>query len=312
MKLSCKDEKFKGKKLVMLDRSTFQSLTLDQLNQMCEQYAILCTPNFLYECLKGNLEKGLLNIENDSFVMICESPEKSHIFQSHQNNIVKRDMISSDDYLVTLRCINKKFRKSILSEISKYSDDFYDASDLHSKFYDKLYGGFREHVINMLGGDKIVARNLLKEGEKELGYRLMSSKINDICKFAESHIPQPQELIRFFNSPIKADGTGIINGEEMVWALKRLSLYNNRPIDTHFLWYSRYYYFLGLCLQTFRAFEGEHRDDSYVQDWEYLYFLPFCDLFVSGDNFFEHFVPSLPESFGLNNKFITTDTFCQW
>ena len=147
--------------------------------------------------------------------------------------------------------------------------------------------------------------------DRTLGYRLHSSKIGDICKFAESHIPEPRELIGIFRYLIKPDGTRILNGEELTWALNRLSLYNNSPIETDFLRYSRYYYFLRLCLVTFRAFDGEHRDDSYVRDWEYLYYLPFCDLFVSNDNFLEHFVPFLPQSFGLNDKFVSTDKFCE-
>ena len=309
MHSALKDERFRGKKVALLDRSTFQSLSLDQLKQMCNQYAILCTPNFLYECIKGNLKKGLLNIETESFVMICEKPQKLHTL--HKDDIVKRDLTSLDDYLVTLFCVNKDQRKSIFPAASKDSRFFYDTANSHAKFYDELFDGFREAVVNSLDGDERSVRDLLKGSEEELGYRLLSSNINDICKFAEAHIPAPKKLISFFYYLTRVGGPKILNGEELEWALKRLSLYNGNPIETNFLRYSRYYYFLGYCLATYRSLEGEYRDDSYVRDWEYLYYLPFCDLFVSNDNFLENFVPSLPQSFGLNETFVSTDKFCE-
>ena len=184
-------------------------------------------------------------------------------------------------------------------------------ADSEIEFFNNLFGNLRDIVVNSLGGDRRTVRHLFREGEQQLGYRLHSSKIDDICKFAESHIPPPPELIGIFHYLIRHNGTRILNSSELRWTLDRLSLYNDRPIETNFLRYSRYYYFLRLCLITYRAFEGEHRDDSYVPDWEYLYYLPFCDLFVSNDNFLEHFVPSLPQSFGLNDKFVSTDKFCE-
>ena len=61
MQLICKDEKFKGKKLALMDRSTFQSLTPNQLNHVCNLYSILCTPNFLYECIRNkNLKEKIV------------------------------------------------------------------------------------------------------------------------------------------------------------------------------------------------------------------------------------------------------------
>ena len=71
MHSALKHEKFRDKKVALLDRSTFQSLTPNQLNEMCNLYAILCPPNFLYECMQGDLEQRLLNIDDSSFVMVC-------------------------------------------------------------------------------------------------------------------------------------------------------------------------------------------------------------------------------------------------
>lgn len=310
MQLACKDERFRGKKIALLDRSTFQSLTPDQLDQVCDQYVILCTPNFLYECIrKKHLEERLLNIDDISFVMICESPQKFQTLQKY--DIVKRDLISLDDYLVAIYCVNKNNRRIIFPAISKDSDVFYEMANSDIEYFNNLFGDFRKTVVDMLGGDRRSVRDLFRRGEQQLGYRLQSSKIDDICKYAYSHIPVPRELIKMFHYQMRPDGTKILNGEELAWALNRLSLYNNRPIETNFLRYTRYFYFLGLCLVTFRAFEGEHLDDSYVRDWEYLYFLPFCDLFVSNDTFFENFIKFLPQSFGLNDKFVPINQFHQ-
>ena len=310
MHLALKDERFRGKKVALLDRSTFQGLTPDQLNDLCNLYAILCTPNFLYECMQGNLEQKLLDIDASSFVMICESPQR--FLTLHKQDIVKRDLTSLDDYLVTMVCVNKSNRQLIFPAISSDSKFFYQMADSEVNFFDDLFSNFRNDVVDSLGGDRTVVRDLFRGGEQQLGYRLHSSKIDDICKFAESQIPAPERLIKIIYYLTKPDGTRILNGEELTWALKRLSLYNNSPIETGFLRYSRYFYFLWLCLITFRAFDGEHRDNSYIRDWEYLYFLPFCDLFVSSDNFFENFVPCLPQSFDLNDKFVSTDTFGHW
>ena len=311
MKLSCKDERFKGKKLVMLDRSTFQSLTTDQLDQMCTQYAILCTPNFLYECIrKKNLEERLLNIETESFVMICESPKRLHIL--HRYDLVKRDLLSLDDYLVTIFCVNRDLRKSIFPDISKDSDSFYKRADSELQYLNELFDNFKDRFVDLIGGNKTVARKALKESKKVLGYRLLSLKIDDICQSALSCIPPPEGLIRTFHLPINSKGTRLIDEKELNWALDRLSLYNDRPIETIFLKYSRYYFFLDVCRATYKAFKGEYLNDSYVRDWEYLYFLPFCDLFVSNDNFFEQFVPSLPQPFEeLNDKFVSINEFCK-
>ena len=68
MHSALKDERLRGKKIAFLDKSTFQSLSLDQLKQMCNQYAILCTPNFLYECMHGNLNQGLLDIKDEALL----------------------------------------------------------------------------------------------------------------------------------------------------------------------------------------------------------------------------------------------------
>ena len=93
-------------------------------------------------------------------------------------------------------------------------------ADLEVKFYNELFNGFRGKIFDLLGGNKIVIRNILREGEKELGYRLQSSKISDICKFAESHILVPQELIKVFHYLTQLDGTRIINGEETAMGIK--------------------------------------------------------------------------------------------
>ena len=310
MKIACKDERFKEKKLVLLDRSTFQSLTPGQLDDVCNQYAILCTPNFLYECIrKNNLKERLLNIETESFVMICENPKRLNVL--HRYDLVRRDLLSLDDYFVTFFCVNKDLRRSIFPAISKDSDAFYKKADSEIHYLNELFDNFKDRFVDLIGGDEIVARKALKESEKKLGYRLHSSKIDDICKFALSHIPSPEGLIRAFHLPINSKGTRLINQRELKWALDRLSLYNSRLTETIFLRYSYYYFFLDMCRAAYRAFKGEYLNDSYVRDWEYLYFLPFCDLFVSNDNFFQNFVPSLPQFFkGLNDKFIPTDTFC--
>ena len=308
MHSALKDERFRGKKIAFLDKSTFQSLSLDQLKQMCNQYVILCTPNFLYECMHGDLNQGLLNIEDESFVMI-RAPKAPNAL--HRYDIVKRDLTSLDNHLVALICVNQNDRQSMFPIISADSEFFYKMADSELKFFDNLFGDFRQNVVDSLGGDKEAVRDLFRRGEQQLGYRLHSSKIDDICKFAESQIPSPRKLISIFHYLMRPDGTKILNSSELEGALNRLSLYNDRPIETNFLRYTRYYYFLGLCLITFRAFDGEHRDDSYVRDWEYLYYLPFCDLFVRNDNFLEHFVPFLPQSFGLNDKFVSTDKFCE-
>ena len=303
-----KDERFRGKKVALLDRSTFQSLTSDQLNQMCNQYAILCTPNFLYECMQGNLKQRLLDIDDISFVMIRDPQAPNTL---HRYDIVKRDLTSLDNHLVVLICVNENSRRSMFPLISADSDFFYQMTDSELEFFDNLFGNFRNDIVDLLGGDRMAVRDLFRGGEQQLGYRLNSRRINDICRFAESHIPEPQELIGIFHYLIRPDGKRILNSEELQGALNRLSLYNDGPIETNFLRYSRYYYFLNLCLVTFRAFDGEHRDDSYIRDWEYLYYLPFCDLFVSNDTFFENFIQFLPQSFGLNDKFISIDEFRQ-
>lgn len=311
MRLVCKDERFRGKKTVLLDRSTFQSLTPDQLNQMCNQYAILCTPNFLYECIRiENLKEKLLNIDDTSFVMICESPKRLHVL--HRGNIVKRDLLSLDDYLVTICCVNKDIRKSIFPDISKDSNFFYNMADSQLQYLNDLFTNFNDRFVDTIGGDKTVAKQALKDSKKILGYRLLSSKIDDICQSASSHIPPPEILIRSFHLPINSEGTRLIDEKELNWALNRLSLYNGRPIETIFLWYSQFYFFLDLCRVTYKAYKGEYLNDSYVRDWEYLYFLPFCDLFVSNDNFFEHFVPSLPHPFEeLHDKSVPINEFCK-
>ena len=308
MHSALKDERFRGKKVALLDRSTFQGLTPNELNDLCNLYAILCTPNFLYECMQGNLEQRLLDIDDSSFVMIRDPQAPNTLYRY---DIVKRDLTSLDDHLVALICVNEGDRQLMFPLISADSDFFYQMADSELKFFDDLFGDFRNDIVDSLGGDRRVVRDLFRRAEQQLGYRLHSSKIDDICKFAESQIPSPRKLIGIFRHLMRPDGTRILNGAELEATLNRLSLYNNRPIETNFLRYSRYYYFLGFCLIAFRAFDGEHRDDSYVRDWEYLYYLPFCDLFVSNDNFLENFVPSLPQSFGLNDKFVSTDKFCE-
>ena len=192
MHSALKHEKFRDKKVALLDRSTFQSLTSDQLNEMYNLYAILCTPNFLYECMQGNLEQRLLNIDDSSFVMVCD-PQQFNVL--HKDDIVKRDLTSLDNHLVALICVNENNRRLIFPDISTDSDFFYQMVDSEIEFFNNLFGNLRDIVVNSLGGDRRTVRHLFREGEQQLGYRLHSSKIDDICKFTESHIPPPPELI---------------------------------------------------------------------------------------------------------------------
>ena len=231
MHAALKDERFRGKKVALLDRSTFQSLTSDQLNQMCNQYAILCTSNFLYECVQGNLEQRLLDIDDSSFVMIRDPQAPNTL---HRYDIVKRDLTSLDNHLVVLICVNENSRRSMFPLISADSNFFYQMADSELKFFDDLFGDFRNDVIDSLGGDRRAVRNLFRGGEQQLGYRLHSSKIDDICKFAGSHIPPPKKLIRLFHSLMRPDGTRILNRAELEGTLNRLSLYNDGPIETDF------------------------------------------------------------------------------
>ena len=172
MHSALKDERFRGKKVALLDRSTFQSLTSDQLNDMCNLYAILCTPNFLYECMQGDLGQRLLDIDDSSFVMIRD-PQAPYTL--HKYDIVKRDLTSLGNHLVALICVNGDSRRSMFPAISIDSESFYEMAESELKFFDDLFGDFRNDVVDSLGGDRRTVRDLFRGGEQQLVFYPVSN-----------------------------------------------------------------------------------------------------------------------------------------
>ena len=293
------------KQPAIFDRCIFEQATREDMQKLNQKYAFVFPRVLLMECAKAENPKVIKNIERiEHFLLV--SIYDHHISAAdaipcHTSEIMKKDLVISllrqpeeDEHLVYFTPCDKQ---SLLSMISwakiEAADEYYkDFSDFAQMFVG------RKHTIRLEG---------LVENTQNYGWRHGKRYIpkDNIEKYWQAEIKAFKSeygFNPFYGNHLKdviglakisLEKTPMINIIENLskvyrfdpsWPKKQIDSRPNYPHPDDYAKYSNYFYFILMC----SVFGGFQMEKTYLRDWEYVYYLPFCQVMSADKRFFKN------------------------
>ena len=308
----------KNKKIILIDRSYFQEIEMSDLAGINKQYAILCPDVFIAECVAprdaSNIEKKALlkklsAIEDFTIFAGSYNNEQTHVVLKEHCEIIKHCLISTANIPIVIQPYEPK--EEIIADYQRNASYFHKIADGKTQLLDQYEGRFAPNKVrtmlrNLLNlENNSEAKKILRELQEKhktpfIGTSKEIDHISKITKEAINNMPDMERIEGFSR-------IGNLSNSEELMLKRRLELYNS-PTPA-FLAYPSYSHYLEFLLIVARTLDTDHLDLSYMRDWRYLHYLPFCDLFLSGERSFEYVIKSLPDFLNIKQKFITKENF---
>ena len=301
-----------GKPSLFMDKSFFESLTNEEHQKLNQKYAVVHTVTLFQEIQKNTIEKRAEKQPN--YISLMKKWNKTNIRQQeHYITMLKMELLG---HAVIL---NRSRGTPYLVPFDKTVQDINwvegRLSDADIEKAEKLKRSSMHKAIDVgteyfMGGDRYIATKLKRDLECLTKSKVtLSEFISEISDKLQSHlsIPDPvldelyfgfNESARFKESNKKApntDPTFEITFEEIDrikrnWNYIKSNLQDEFPYTFYFLVVNAFLN-IGIPEQKLLRQQMSLKEDDTISDLQYLYYLPFCNVFVSNDRFHRKVVP---------------------
>ena len=292
------------RELILFDRDAFQSLGSVGLRKVNEKYNILCPRVFVMECLAPNRASEEQKRWLFERLQLIENPI---VFTGDANTSPLID-IPLDIYYPTFltseqiakNCITKTpiTMESVTPEklISHYRpriDVFKDYVKKQTELCERWRGylAVNQIITRAQGHDPTWSREKIKKSmrrnedtdvKQELSYLVKMILKSTEEEPISDNINRLARLLALIDREINILQSQIQDG-------KTLTVENYPDLA-----YPLYIFCLFRYIVHGRQFNTEHLDQSYVQDFRYLHYLNFCDMFITNEKSTRHIVNSIP------------------
>lgn len=297
------------KKIILFDRSAFQSLSDKELLKVNEKYNILCPQVFVTECLSPNnatedQKRGLLRrlklIENplvlkgdthiSPVIAIPHGKEYTSILTAEE---IARNCIRSAPIIMestTPEKLISHYRPRI-SAFKKVMEKFTETHEQHrgSLTKKRLKSEIQKHLQQITG--RIPTDQEIEDALREND----STNIRQDLEFAASEALQEIENISIHQNIEHLEAFIYLTKEDTVLLRNQIQNDRNLTVENYpDLAYPIYFYYLTIYTICARQHNTQHLDQSYIRDFRYLHYLNFCDIFITNETSIKHIVNSFP------------------
>ncbi len=300
-----------GKPSLFMDKSFFESLTNEEHQKLNQKYAIIHTVTLFQEIQKNTIEKRREN-QPDFISLMKKWNETNFRQQEHYITMLKMELLGHAVLLNRARGTPNlvpfdKMVQDINWVEGRLSDaDIEKAEKLKQNSMIKAISVGTEYFM---GGDIHLAIRLKRNLECLTKNKVtLSEFISEISDKLQNHLsisdPVLEELYFGFNEAARfkesnkqapnTDPTFEITFEEIDrikrnWNYIKSNLQDEFPYTFYFLVVNAFLN-VGIPESKLRQQMSLKEDDT-ISDLQYLYYLPFCNVFVSNDRFHRKVVP---------------------
>ena len=284
------------REVILFDRSAFQSLCDEDVLKVSEKYNILCPQVFVMECIvpsdmsrKESLCRKLGLIKNpvvlmdktDKSILALEKIAKNCITAAPMTmeRVTPRELITH--YIPKIDTF--KYYVKTLTEACEVSRGSLTSKQLTlttQRVLEQRYGMdiSTEELRNTLrGNERTRVTQYLNYVAKEA--------LEDIGNRSTNEIIKSLSIILYLGSK---------DAEKLFDQIQRQNGRRFTVENYPKLSYPIYIYYLMYYIIYARQHNTEHLDQSYVRDFRYLYYLNFCDRFITNETSTPFIVNSLP------------------
>lgn len=293
-----------GKECSIFDRSVLERVAAGNMHRLNEKYAFVFPEVLLMECAQAEDPKVIENIEKiDKFLIISIHDEliiPSDLVPCPPHEIMKKDLGVSmlrkpkeDSNLVHFIPYGKEERMELINWAKNGSaEQYYDYFEEFSKMFPAGNSRSLEDVaeeIRLYGvkrGKKYIPKNEIQKRTKvwHKAYRKKhgfnpsyGNQLEDVIGLVKMSLEQTSiiEIIESLSAVYEFDP---------LWPKKRIWIRPNWPHPDDYAKYSYYFYFITMCY----GFCGFMMEKRYLRDWQYMYYLPFCNFISADKRFFKN------------------------
>ena len=293
-----------GKECFIFDRSILERVTIGDIHRLNEKYAFVFPEVLLMECAKAENPKVMENIERiDRFLITSIHNEiltLSDLVPCPPHEIMKKDLGVSmfrkpeeDSNLVYFRPYDKKDRMELINWAKNRSaEEYYEYFEEFREMFPVENPRNLENVVKEIclygvrEGKKYIpkgeiqkrAREWHKAYRKKYGFNpSYGNQLEDVIGLTKMSLEKTSiiEIIESLSAVYEFDP---------LWPKKRIWIRPNWPHPDDYAKYSYYFYFITLC----SGFCGFMMEKKYLRDWQYIYYLPFCNVISADKKFFKN------------------------
>ena len=305
-----------GKTCAIFDHCVLRKATAKQIEHLNKKYAFVFPLVLLMECAKKQLPYVYKNIENIEHFLIISTHKTQTMIEDlipcDPSEIMKKDLGVSlfrtpeeDSNLVYLIPYDKKARMDLLHWAeNKPAEDYYNTfNHIEQRFQIKcvrrpqdivesvcLYGLRRGERYIQRDNIEIHVARWVKAFKKRYGFNpFYGNDLKDVMGLVKMVLGNTSilKVIDDLSKTYQFDPS---------WPKKQIASRPYYPHPDDYAKYTYYFYFISMCI----TFCGYTMPKSYLRDWEYAYYLPFCPIISADKRFFKNLKQAM--------KSIGTDT----
>ena len=293
-----------GKQCAIFDRCVFEHVTVEEMKKLNQKYAFVFPEVLLMECANAERCRVIEHIEKIEDFLIISIHNGPMILKdfipSPPHEIMKKDLgvstfrkVEEDSNLVYFLPYDKKERMDLINWAKgSAADEYYKYfNNLDQRFQVKhtveledvvertVIYGFR-HGERYIPKDQVRndVKELIKAHRKKHGYNPFYGKqLEDVIGLVKKTLQETSiiEIINNLSTAYSFDAS---------WPKKQIAIRPNYPYPDDYAKYCYYFYFINMC----SAYCGFMKEKTYLRDWEYLYYLPFCPVISADKRFFKN------------------------
>ena len=317
------------RKIILFDRSGFQHIHRDILAEINKRYNILCPQIFVMECIAPNNTDGKsgeeLEKNKKSLREKLELIENSIVFTGETYRSPVIDVPNRAHYLSIL--MSEEIAANCITSTPITMERV--SSEKLISHYEPRINVFKGYIKEQTEKCEAIKGTLSQKN--------LITYVQELVKQDHNRIPSKQEVKKALR---RNERTGVkvnpryaaeailraMEDEPIIDNVNRLSRAGWLPLtdeETEILYsqiqegktltvenyphlsYPIYIYYLFRYIVHGRQFNTIHLDQSYVQDFRYLHYLNFCDMFITNEKSTPYIIRALPYS-DIKNIFIMT------
>ena len=300
-----------GKPSLFMDKSFFESLTNEEHQKLNQQYAVIHTITLFQEIQKNTIEKRKEN-QPDYINLMKKWNETNIPQQEHYITMLKLELLGHAVILNRSRGTPYLVQFDFTVQDLNWVEGRLSAADIEKAEkikQDSMIRAVDVGTEHFMGGDGHLATRLKRDLECLTKSSVtLSEFISEISDKLQNHLSIPDPVLRelyfgfnvserFKEARKQAPNTVTtfeitldeIDRIKRKWNYIKSNFQNEYPYTFYFLVVNAFLN-IGIPEQKLREQMSLKEDDT-ISDLQYLYYLPFCNVFVSNDRFHRKVVP---------------------
>ena len=310
-----------GKECAIFDRSVIERVRIEDIHRLSKKYAFVFPEVLLMECAKAENPKVMENIERiENFLIISIHNQPvipSDLVPCPPHEIMKKDLGVSmlrepeeDSNLVYFIPYAKDERMELINWAkNKSAEQYYEYFEEFEQMFPVENPRKLEDVVEEIRlhgvteGKKYIPKDEIEKRTREW-HKAYRKKYG----FNPSYGNQLEDVIGLVKMSLEKtsilkiiENLSAAYGFDPLWGKKQIEVRPNWPYPDDYAKYSYYFYFVTMCF----GFCSFMMEKSYLRDWQYMYYLPFCSIISADKRFFKNLrkamkIVGTDENLGIN------------